>query len=84
MDASALSDGKFDVYTHQTMPQRWHFVNNPRIAPIYVVPRMGYVLTDRLENGSGLNNGVRITLPFTVTLTSLGLAHAEPRIRQRV
>ncbi|TFK87336.1 Phosphodiest-domain-containing protein [Polyporus arcularius HHB13444] len=64
LNASALSDGKFDVYTHATMPQRWHFVNNERIAPIYVVPRIGYALTDRIENGSGMNKGAsRIHLP---------------------
>ncbi|RPD62707.1 Phosphodiest-domain-containing protein [Lentinus tigrinus ALCF2SS1-7] len=57
LNASALSDGKFDVFTHATMPERWHFVNNQRIAPIYVVPRIGYALTNRIENGSGMNKG---------------------------
>ena len=59
LNASALSGGKFDVYTHDTMPERWHFANNERIAPIYVVPRMGYALTNRIENGSGMSKGVR-------------------------
>ena len=59
LNASQHSDGKFDVYTHETMPKRWHFTNNERIAPIYVVPRIGYALTDRVENGSGMNKGVR-------------------------
>ncbi|KAI0755226.1 Phosphodiest-domain-containing protein [Daedaleopsis nitida] len=57
LNASALSGGKFEVFTHNTMPERWHFVNNERIAPIYVVPRMGYALTNRIENGSGMNKG---------------------------
>ncbi|KAH9889967.1 Phosphodiest-domain-containing protein [Cubamyces lactineus] len=57
LNASALSGGKFDVYTHETMPERWHFANNERIAPIYVVPRMGYALTNRIENGSGMSKG---------------------------
>lgn len=60
LNASALSGGKFEVFTHKTMPERWHFVSNERIAPIYVVPKIGYALTDRIENGSGMNKGVRI------------------------
>ncbi|KAI0647781.1 Phosphodiest-domain-containing protein [Trametes meyenii] len=55
--AASASGGKFDVYTHDTMPERWHFAHNERIAPIYVVPRMGYALTNRIENGSGMSKG---------------------------
>ncbi|OSD07488.1 Phosphodiest-domain-containing protein [Trametes coccinea BRFM310] len=57
LNASIASNGKFDVYTHETMPERWHFAHNERIAPIYVVPRLGYVLTDRIENGAGMSKG---------------------------
>ncbi|EIW59386.1 Phosphodiest-domain-containing protein [Trametes versicolor FP-101664 SS1] len=57
LEAAAASGGKFDVYTHDTMPQRWHFAHNERIAPIYVVPRMGYALTNRIENGAGMSKG---------------------------
>ena len=73
-NASSASGGKFDVYTHETMPARWHFTQNQRIAPIYVVPRIGYALTNREENGSGMNKGVRSFsspvphLPFTSCL----------------
>ena len=63
-DASAASGGKFTVHTHATMPARWHFVNNERIAPVYVVPRIDYALTNRVENGSGLNKGVRVRSLF--------------------
>ncbi|PCH39896.1 Phosphodiest-domain-containing protein [Wolfiporia cocos MD-104 SS10] len=55
--ASKVSGGKFEVYTHETMPQRWHFAHNDRIAPIYVVPRMDYALTNRIENGTGMSKG---------------------------
>lgn len=65
-DAARLSDGKFDVYTHETMPERWHFANSDRIAPIYIVPRMGYALTNRIENGAGTSKGV--SLQFTLSL----------------
>ncbi|KAI0771197.1 Phosphodiest-domain-containing protein [Trametes elegans] len=57
LEAAALSGGKFDVYTHETMPERWHFAHNERIAPIYVVPHMGYALTNRIENGTEMSKG---------------------------
>lgn len=56
--AAAASGGKFDVYTHGTMPERYHFSNNDRIAPIYVIPKEGYELTNRIENGTGMSKGV--------------------------
>ena len=58
-EAAELSNGKFEVFTHDTMPERWHFANNERIAPIYVVPKVGYALTNRVENGTGMSKGVR-------------------------
>ncbi|TCD70791.1 hypothetical protein EIP91_001822 [Steccherinum ochraceum] len=57
LEAAQQSNGKFDVYTHETMPERWHFTHNDRIAPIYVVPKVGYALTNRVENGSGMSKG---------------------------
>ena len=56
--ASAANPEKFDVYTHETMPQRYHFANHHRIAPIYVVPKIGYVLTTKKEGDVGMNKGV--------------------------
>jgi len=49
LDGAQKSSGKFDVYTHETMPERYHFSNNKRIAPIYVVPRPGYALTTKAQ-----------------------------------
>lgn len=46
-----VGKGKFDVYTHDTMPARYHFAGHPRIAPVYVVPRIGYSLTTKMEGG---------------------------------
>ena len=66
MDAAAASGGTFDVYTHDTMPERWHFAYNERIAPVYVVPRMGYALTNRIENGAGMSKGVSVLYPHRV------------------
>ncbi|KAF9223667.1 Phosphodiest-domain-containing protein [Gyrodon lividus] len=59
----ASESGKFDVhtsntYTHDTtMPERYHYTTSPRLAPIWVVPRVGYALTDRVENGSLMSIG---------------------------
>ncbi|KAJ7264439.1 alkaline-phosphatase-like protein [Mycena haematopus] len=55
--AAAASDGKFDVYTHETMLERYHFANNERIAPIYVVPKIGYILTTHAEGDVGMSKG---------------------------
>lgn len=62
LKASAENPGKFNVYTHETMPKRYHFANNERIAPIYIVPNIGYALTTREENGDGMSKGVRFVL----------------------
>lgn len=58
--ASARNPEKFNVYTHDTMPERYHFSHNQRIAPIYVVPRIGYVLTTHAEGTDGINKGVSV------------------------
>jgi hypothetical protein len=33
--ANGRYKGKIDVYTKETMPKRYHFANNERIAPVY-------------------------------------------------
>ncbi|KAF6755785.1 alkaline-phosphatase-like protein [Ephemerocybe angulata] len=48
---------RFSVYTHETMPERYHFRKSERIAPVYVVPEMGYVLTTRAEGDTGMSKG---------------------------
>ncbi|KAL0960766.1 hypothetical protein HGRIS_005788 [Hohenbuehelia grisea] len=55
--AADANPGKFNVYTHETMPQRWHFANHKRIAPIYVVPKIGYALTTKAEGNVGMSKG---------------------------
>ncbi|KAF7314540.1 Type I phosphodiesterase nucleotide pyrophosphatase [Mycena kentingensis (nom. inval.)] len=57
--AEAAKDGgkRFSVYTKDDMPARWHFANNERIAPIWVVPKIGYVLTTREEGDVGMSKG---------------------------
>ena len=79
LNASEASGGKFFVYTHETMPERWHFANNERIAPIYIVPRMGYALTNHIENGSGMSKGVRLPAALSTARTD-GASCVEPWI----
>ncbi|KAI5114638.1 hypothetical protein M0805_004157, partial [Coniferiporia weirii] len=57
LKAASENSEKFDVYTTETMPERYHFANNYRIAPIYVVPKIGYALTTREEGDDGLSKG---------------------------
>lgn len=58
LEAAKNNSEKFDVYTHETMPERYHFSNNPRIAPVYIVPKYGYALTMRGRDESGMSKGV--------------------------
>ena len=39
----------FDVYTRETMPERYHFSNNDRIAPLWVVPKTGWGIVERTD-----------------------------------
>ncbi|WVQ85744.1 hypothetical protein IAT38_007911 [Cryptococcus sp. DSM 104549] len=50
LNSAAESNGTFAVYTHETMPERWHFNHGHRIAPIYVVPHLGWAVTDHHEH----------------------------------
>ncbi|WWC88224.1 uncharacterized protein L201_003129 [Kwoniella dendrophila CBS 6074] len=50
LDAAKSSNGTFAVYTHETMPERWHFSHGHRIAPIYVVPTIGWAISDHHEH----------------------------------
>jgi len=55
--AADANPDKFDVFTHETMPTRYHFSNSERIAPVYVVPKIGYALTNRKEGDVGMSKG---------------------------
>jgi hypothetical protein len=58
LKASDENPEKFAVYTHDTMLERYHFSHHERIAPIYVVPKIGYVLTTKAEGNTGMSKGV--------------------------
>ncbi|KXG52028.1 Alkaline phosphatase-like, alpha/beta/alpha [Penicillium griseofulvum] len=39
----------FEFYTRETMPERYHFSNNERIAPLWVIPKTGWAIVNRSE-----------------------------------
>lgn len=44
------SNPNFDVYLRdENMPERYHFSNNKRIAPLWIVPKTGWAIVDRKE-----------------------------------
>ncbi|KIK90554.1 hypothetical protein PAXRUDRAFT_831614 [Paxillus rubicundulus Ve08.2h10] len=59
---------KFEVYTTDSyagghleeavpMPPRYHFTSNERIAPIWIVPNLGYALTTKTMGEAGMSTG---------------------------
>ncbi|KAJ5233087.1 Type I phosphodiesterase/nucleotide pyrophosphatase/phosphate transferase [Penicillium chermesinum] len=39
----------FEFYTRETMPERYHFTKNDRIAPLWVIPKTGWAVVERPE-----------------------------------
>jgi len=44
------------------IPERFHFSNNERIAPIWIVPRLGHAVTTK-EMGESMSIGVCLLIP---------------------
>ncbi|KAJ5591980.1 pyrophosphatase/phosphodiesterase [Penicillium hispanicum] len=38
-----------EIYTRETMPARYHFSHNDRIAPLWVIPKAGWAIVERPE-----------------------------------
>ncbi|KIJ54235.1 hypothetical protein M422DRAFT_153652 [Sphaerobolus stellatus SS14] len=55
--AEASTPEKFSVFTKETMPEEYHFVNSDRIAPIYWVPKVGYAVTHDKEGEERMTKG---------------------------
>lgn len=47
--AESKNSRAFDVYTLETMPDRFHFTNNDRIAPLWVVPKTGWGVVEKAD-----------------------------------
>lgn len=41
------SSGNFEVYMKENMPARYHFSNNDRIAPVWVIPNTGWAIVHK-------------------------------------
>lgn len=49
LSAAAKDMGTFEVYTVETMPERWHFTGNDRIAPLWVIPKTGWAVVEKAD-----------------------------------
>jgi predicted AlkP superfamily pyrophosphatase or phosphodiesterase len=49
MNSSRAYQDSVEVYTRETMPERYHFSNNDRIAPIWAIPKTGWAIVERPE-----------------------------------
>lgn len=79
-DAAAAHPEQFTVYTHETMPEKYHFKHHERIAPVYVVPQLGWSLTSSKQHDDPNLIGVIMT-SVCVRLSSANLS-AESWLRQ--
>lgn len=71
--AATENPGKFEVYTRENMPERWHFSHNERISPLYIVPKIGYILTRRNVGNRGQSKGVSYSLISNLSITHRGV-----------
>lgn len=42
-------EGKIAIYTKETMPERYHFTANDRIAPLWIMPSAGWAIVTKDE-----------------------------------
>lgn len=47
LSKEAEKAGSFEAYTLDTMPERYHFSNNDRIAPLWIVPKTGWAVVEK-------------------------------------
>jgi hypothetical protein len=87
VNLNAFNFGKMSAGAVKPMPERYHFSRNYRIAPVWIVPRIGYALTDRTAGENGVPTGVSlpyciscrlISVPQVIELTHC--AFLEPRL----
>lgn len=63
VDLSAFSHSNTGAGIVEPMPERYHFSANYRIAPVWIVPRVDYALTNRKDGEEGMSTGVSFTGP---------------------
>ena len=47
--AESEADRHYEVYLKDTMPERYHFTNNDRIAPLWIVPETGWAIVTKKD-----------------------------------
>ena len=48
LSAESAKNPNFDVYLRdENMPERYHFTNNKRIAPLWIVPKTGWAILEK-------------------------------------
>ncbi|KAF3159109.1 hypothetical protein TWF225_007669 [Orbilia oligospora] len=53
----AANSPNWDVFLRDVdMPERWHFSKNPRIAPLWIVPKTGWAIVTRPEHDPSKTN----------------------------
>ncbi|KAK6512738.1 hypothetical protein TWF506_008907 [Arthrobotrys conoides] len=53
----AANSPNWDVFLKDVdMPERWHFSKNPRIAPLWIVPKTGWAIVTRPEHDPSKTN----------------------------
>lgn len=57
VDLGTFNYGEMSACSVEPMPERYHFSHNYRIAPVWIVPRIGYALTDRMDGEDGMSTG---------------------------
>ncbi|KAF3935877.1 hypothetical protein ABW20_dc0100803 [Dactylellina cionopaga] len=51
LTTEAANNPNWDVYLKDVdMPEKWHFSKNPRIAPLWLVPKTGWAIVTRAEH----------------------------------
>jgi hypothetical protein len=77
VDLNAFNHGKSGAGTVEPMPERFHFSANYRIAPVWIIPRMGYALTTLERGEGGMSTGVSFTSLLLVYRTELKFSLAQ-------
>lgn len=49
LSAKSADNPNFDVYLKEDMPKAWHFTNNERIAPLWIIPKTGWAIVKKSE-----------------------------------
>ena len=49
LSKEAAKADNFEVYTLETMPERYHFTQNDRIAPLWIIPKPGWAVVEKSD-----------------------------------